>query len=211
MSQFENDMKKLHGDIFKTCDMIKSEGEKDNKKILDSLAALKDEITELQAKYVKNPPEEYAKDPLFGSYFFQMKDIIDTLSERVSRNDYNAAAMNCPGFCMTFIKMHSINGTIDLTDVMFMWYQQISMTNFMINAGNTKGASMNAKKLPDLYKMVLGQKDKKNSSGFDEEFKKLDDSYNKWIKAIEENNFKVAQAEAGTLNTIFPPVFKMSL
>ena len=191
--------------------MIKSKGAKDNAKILNSLAALKEEISKLQAEYVKNPPKEYVKDPLFASYFFQMKDVADILSERVSRNDYKAAVMNCSGFCKTFNKMHMINGTLDLTDVMFMWYSQISMTNFMINAGNTKGASMNAKKIPGLYKMVLAQKNKKNSSAFNEEFKKLDKSYQVWIKAVENNNFKDAQSEAKTFNSIFPLVFKSSL
>ncbi len=210
-SSFDKDMTKLHSDIFKSCGMIKSKGAKDNAKILNSLAALKEEITKLQTEYVKNPPKEYAKDPLFASYFFQMKDVADILSERVSRNDYKAAVMNCSGFCKTFNKMHMINGTLDLTDVMFMWYSQISMTNFMINAGNTKGASMNAKKIPGLYKMVLTQKSKKNSSAFNEEFKKLDKSYRVWIKAVENNNFKDAQSEAKTFNSIFPLVFKSSL
>ena len=210
-TSFDKDMTKLHGDIFKSCGMIKSKGAKDSEKILKSLAELKTEISTLQKKYVENTPEAYQKDPLFGSYFFQMKDVVDILSERVKRNDYKAAIMNCSGFCKTFNKMHMINGTLDLTDVMFMWNMQISMTNFMINAGNTKGASMSVKKIPALYNMVLAKKKKKNSKEFNKVFTNLDENYQSWIKAVESANYVDAEKYAKAFSAAFPMVFKQSL
>ncbi len=210
-TSFDKDMTKLHNDIFKSCGMIKSKEAKDNAKILKSLAGLKDEISALQKKYVKYTPKEYAKDPLFASYFFQLKDVADILSERVKRSDYKAAVMNCSGFCKTFNKMHMINGTLDLTDVMFMWNMQITMTNFMINAGNTKGAAMSAKKIPALHNMVIAKKEKKNSPEFNILFKSLDKNYQTWLKAVDNKNFKEAKKQAKTFNAAFPMVFKKSL
>ena len=210
-TSFDKDMTKLHGDIFKTCGMIKSKEAKDSKQIIKSLANLKQEISALQKEYVKNTPKEYAKDPLFGSYFYQMKDVVDILSERVKREDYKAATMNCSGFCKTFNKMHIINGTLDLTDVMFMWYSQISMTNFMINAGNTKGATMNVKKIPAIYKMVINQKNKKNNDEFNKQFESLDKTYQLWITAVETNNFEEVKKQAKIFGAAFSMVFKKSL
>lgn len=208
---FDKDMTKLHGDIFKTCGMIKSKDKKDSQQILKSLDSLKQEISTLQKEYVKNTPKEYAKDPMFGSYFYQMKDVADILSERVKREDYKAAIMNCSGFCKTFNKMHMINRTLDLTDVMFMWTMQVSMTNFMINAGNTKGAEMNVKKIPGIHKMVIAQKNKKNSDEFNKQFDSLDKTYQLWIKAVESKNFDEAQKQAKVFGAAFPMVFKNSL
>ncbi len=208
---FDKDMTKLHGDIFKSCGMIKSKKAKDNVKILKSLDGLKEEISSLQKLYVKNTPKEYAKDPMFASYFFQLKDVVDILSERVKRSDYKAAIMNCSGFCKTFNKMHMINGTLDLTDVMFMWNMQISITNFMINAGNTKGAIMNIKKIPAIYNMVIAKQKQKNDAEFNTEFIALDKSYQAWIKAVENQNFKESQKQAKAFNAAFPMVFKHSL
>ena len=210
-TSFDKDMTKLHSDIFSTCGMIKSKDAKDDAKILKSLAGLKTEISSLQNEYVKNTPEEYAKDPMFASYFFQLKDVVDILSERVARSDYKAAIMNCSGFCKTFNKMHMINGTLDLTDVMFMWNMQITMTNFMINAGNTKGASMSVKKIPAIYNMVIAQKTKKNNAEFNKEFSSLNSSYKAWLKAVNNNDYKKAQKEAKAFNAAFPMVFKQSL
>jgi len=210
-TSFDKDMTKLHGDIFKTCGMIKSKGIKDDVKILQSLGNLKTEISALQKKYIKNTPREYAKDPMFASYFFQLNDVANILSERVKRGDYKAAILNCSGFCKTFGKMHMINGTLDLTDVMFMWYSQISMTKFMINAGNTNGAMINAKKIPGLYNMVLAQKNKKNDGQFNKEFIPLDHAYQAWIKAVNRKDFNEASKLAKNIDAIFPMVFKLSL
>ena len=210
-SSFDKDMTKFHKDIFKTCGMIKSKEAKNSILILKSLAGLKAEIKSLEQKYAKNPPAEYAHDPMFASYFFQFTDVANILSERVKREDYKAAVLNCSGFCKTFNKMHMINGTLDLTDVMFMWYSQMSMTNFMINAGNTKGASMNAHKIPALYNMLIAQKNKKNSKEFNTQFADLDNLYQAWISAVNSKNFTEAQKQAKAFDALFPMVFKASL
>ena len=210
-TSFDKDMTKFHKDIFKTCGMIKSKGPKNGAAILESLNGLKNEISVLQEKYLNKKPEEYAKDPMFASYFFQFNDVVNILSERVKRSDYKAAVMNCAGFCKTFNKMHMINGTLDLTDVMFMWYSQIKITNFMINAGNTKGATMNVKKIPALYKMVIAQKNRKNSEEFNALFADLDKIYQAWLGAVNGKNFTDAQKQAKAFDALFPKVFKGSL
>ena len=210
-TSFDKDMTTLHKNIFKTCGMIKSKTGHDDAKTLKSLADLKDQINMLQKNYVKNIPKEYANDPLFGSYFYQLKDVVDILSERVARSDYKSATMNCSNFCKTFNKMHLINGTLDLTDVMFMWKMQMSLTNFMMDAHNYKGANHNVVKIPDIYKMVIGQKNKKNNADFNKQFEALDMSYQKWIKAVNAKDYKEALKEAKVFDGAFPMVFKNSL
>jgi hypothetical protein len=210
-STFDRDMTDLHSQIFKTCGIIKSKTKHNDKVTLKSLAELKDQITKLEKEYVNNPPKEYANDPLFGSYFYQLKDVVDILSERIKRGDYKSAIMNCSGFCKTFNKMHMINGTLDLTDAMFMWNMQITMTNYMINAKNYKGASMSVNKVPGLYKMVIGLKNKKNSADFNKQFAPLDAIYQKWLKAIQSKDYKASSEQAKAFSAAFPMIFKSSL
>ena len=210
-SSFEKDMTTLHKDVFKTCGMIKSKTGHDDAKTLESLAALKNEIGSLQKKYMAKRPENYANDPMFGFYFFKLKDVVDNLSERVKRSDYKSATMNCSQFCMTFNMMHTINGTLDLTDMMFMWKMQITMTNNMYNASNLKGADHNIKRIPKIYEKVEALKVKKGNTDFNKEFSKLEEQYKSWLKAFRSHDFELATKYYKEFDAAFPKVFKDSL
>ena len=141
-TNFETAMRNLHLKAVNTCGMVKSKNGHDKDKIVASFNELKSMAQEIQQKYTNNRPEGYEKDPLFASYFVQFSDIANHQIALVKEDNYKVATMNCSQFCMTFKKMHAINGTTDLTDAMFNWTMQMSMTMFMVNAGNLNGAQM---------------------------------------------------------------------
>lgn len=210
-SAFDKAMTDLHKTAINTCGMIKSKDKHDDAKVLKSLQNFKELAALDQKKFVKSPPPEYAKDPLLSSYFMELDDIINALTTRVEKGNYKAATMNCSRICMVFYKMHLFNGQLELTDMMFMWTMQITFTQNMVNAGNYKGAKANIQKVSMLYKKVLGMKEKKNSSEFNNEFKSIDKLYNSWVKAFTAGNYKEAANQFKEFNAAFAKVFKDSL
>jgi len=208
---FEEEMTTLHKNAIKTCGMIKAPGNHDNLKVLQALNNLKTEITTDEIKYVKNPPAEYAKNPLLKSYFEELDDIIDALKVRVQHNNYAKATMNCSRICMVFNKMHMNNGTLDLTDMMFSWNMQMTMTMNMLNAGNTDGAYKNLNKVNMVYNKMLMLKNKKNSEPFTANFVKVDKSYKEWKSAMDNKNVEEATKKFGSFNKIFGKAFILSL
>ncbi len=210
-SDFDKAQRNLHLSAVNTCGMIKSKTGHDQAKILQSLENLKTQVTIIQDKYVKNPPAEYAKDPLFASYFAQIKDVANTLETKVKNENYKGAVMNCSHFCMTFGKMHAINGTIDLTDMMFNWTMQISMTQFMIDAGNYQGAKQNMKKLPMIYNKVSALKLKNADANFNKSFENIDELYHSWLEAVKFEDYTKAKEIFKNFSGAFPKVFKQSI
>jgi len=208
---FEEEMTTLHTNAIKTCGMIKAPGNHDNVKVLRALNNLKTEIATDEAKYVKNPPAEYAQDPLLKSYFEELDDIMNALIERVKRNNYARATMNCSRICMVFNKMHMNNGTLDLTDMMFSWKMQMTMTMNMLNAGNTVGAYKNLHKVEMVYNKMLQLKNKKENDAFIAEFNKVNNLYKNWKKAMDNKNVDVAKSNFAQFNKIFGKAFMLSL
>jgi TolA-binding protein len=107
--------------------------------------------------------------------------------------------------------MHAINGTTDLTDVMFDWNMQISMTMFMVDAGNLNGAQMSIAKIPDAYKMAQKFVAKKADAEFDKSFAAIDTLYNEWVTAMNVKNYDKAKEVFKSFSASFPIVFKQSI
>jgi len=210
-NNFETAMRDLHLKAVNTCGMVKSQNGHDKDKIIASFNELKAMASEIQKNYVNNRPNGYANDPLFASYFVQLNDIANHQIALVGQENYVVATMNCPQFCMTFGKMHAINGTTDLTDVMFQWNMQMSMTMFMVNAGNMNGVQMSVTKVPEAYKMVLNFKNKKADAEFSRSFEKIDGLYNDWLTAMNAENYDKAKEVFTTFGASFPMVFKQSI
>jgi len=210
-SNFETAMRDLHLKAVNTCGMVKSKNGHDKDKIVASFNELKSMAKGIRKKYTKNRPERYEKDPLFASYFVQLIDIANHQIALVKEENYKVATMNCSQFCMTFKKMHTINGTTDLTDVMFNWTMEMSMTMFMVDAGNLKGAQMSVTKVPSAYKMVKKFVEKKADGEFDKSFATIDKLYNEWITAIKAKNYEKAKEVLKSFNASFPKVFKQSI
>ena len=210
-SNFETAMRDLHLKAVNTCGMVKSKNGHDKNKIIASFNELKSMAQEIQKKYTKNRPERYEKDPLFDSYFVQIIDIANHQIALVKEENYKVAKMNCSQFCMTFKKMHAINGTTDLTDVMFNWTMQISMTMFMVDAGNLNGAQMSLSRVPAAYKMVKKFVARKADGEFDKSFATIDKLYNEWFSAMKAKNYEKAKEVLKSFNASFPKVFKQSI
>ena len=210
-TSFETAMRNLHLKAVNTCGMVKSKNGHDKDKIVASFNELKSMAQDIQKKYTNNWPKGYEKDPLFASYFVQIMDIANHQIALVGKENYKVATMNCSQFCMTFRKMHAINGTTDLTDAMFNWTMQMSMTMFMINAGNFNGAQMSVAKVPAAYKMVQKFVAKKADGEFDKSFASIDTLYNEWITAMNAKNYDKAKEVFKSFNASFPKVFKLSI
>jgi len=208
---FQDEMTTLHKNAVKTCGMIKAPGNHDNVKVLKALNNLKTEIATNEAKYVKNPPAEYAKDPLLKSYFEELDDIVNALIERVKINNYARATMNCSRICMVFNKMHMNNNTFDLTDMMFSWKMQMTMTMNMLNAGNSVSAYKNLHKVDMAYNKMLQLKNTKNNDVFIAEFNKVDNLYKDWSSAMMSKNENVAKSNFAQFNKVFGKAFILSI
>lgn len=210
-SNFETAMRDLHLKAVNTCGMVKSQTGHDKEKIVASFNELKGMSKTIQETYTNNRPAGYEKDPMFASYFVQINDITDHQIALVEKENYQVATMNCSQFCMTFKKMHAINGTTDLTDVMFDLNMQMSMTMFMIDADNLKGAQMSFTKIPEAFQKVVAFKNKKADAEFNKSFEKIDALYNEWTKAMDAKDYTKAKEVFGAFSSAFPMVFKQSI
>lgn len=210
-NNFETSMRNAHLQAVNTCGMVKSKDGHDKDKIIASFNELKALVLDLQKNYVNNRPPSYTTDPLFESYFLQLNDIADHEIALVEKENYKVAAMNCSQFCMTFKKMRAINGTTNLTDVMFDLNMQLNMTMFMINADNLKGAQMSFTKIPEAYQKVVVFKNKKADAEFNKSFEKIDKLYHEWTQAMEAKDYTKVKKIFVDFSAAFPIVFKQSI
>lgn len=210
-SDFDAEMIMLHKNAIKNCGMIKSKGNHNTVKILQSLGQLKVEIKADETKYTKNPPKDYADDPLFKSYFEELDDIVDALITRVKKENYKRATMNCARICMVFNKMHMFNGKMDLTDFMFSWKLQMTMTMNMLNAGNENGAYQNMGRVKSMYTKVMAFIQKKDNPEFHKNFTAVNNVYKKWSEAMSTKDKEKAQKLFAEFNKLFPKPFVQSL
>ncbi len=210
-SDFEKDFSMLHKKAIMTCGLIKKPEMHQKSEMLKGLNDLGAELTTLQSNYLNHPPEEYARDPLWKTYFVEFNDVIDALQTRVEKENYKVAAMNCSRICMIYNKIHTINGRLDLTDKMFLWMSKVTMTTNMLNAANYTGANQSLMQAKMQYKSVIEAKKAKNNKEFNNEFEKIDKLYQNWLKEIENKNYKEAASSFNTFKAIFGKAFLMSL
>lgn len=187
---FEKDAAAWHKKAIMTCGMIKSPNP-DADLIIKNISQLESGINELQNKYIDNPPLEFAKDVNWNTYLLKLKENLIVVKERIAKQEYNKAQLFCPYFCTIFGKMHKINGTTDLTDIMFSWRMEIKNTTDMFNAGNILGAKQNITKVENLYQNLLKMKVTKKNQTFENLFKSIEQFYLAWINAIKINDSKI--------------------
>ncbi len=211
-SNFEKDFTAFHKKAIMTCGLIKKPEMHSKSEMLQGLKEFRTQLSELQKKYADNPPEDYSTDPLWKSYFMGFNDIIDALQTRVEKGNFKVAAMNCSRFCMLFDKIHTINGKLSLTDMMFRWMSQVTMTQNMVNAANYPDAVKNLKKVREIHKKVIEfKKTVKKSDEFNKAFGNIDDLYSKWFDALENQNYESATETFKKFTAAFGKVFLMSL
>ncbi len=184
---FEQEMGAWHKKAIQVCGAMKKEPV-DEMLIARDAAALVPEIAALLAKYRAAVPSAYAKDPNWPAYLVALNEYAAVIRERVEKKQYREALVFCPSICMTFGKMHKINGTIDLTDLMFAWRMEMHATTDMLVVGNRAGIEENLKVVEGLYHKILAFKKKKNDPTFNDLFKPADDAYAVWRKEIQDGD-----------------------
>ena len=211
-SDFEQELTSLHKKAIMTCGLIKKPETHKQSEMLQALDEFKMQVSGLQKKYADQQPAGYENDPLWKSYFMEFNDIIHALQTRVENGNYKAAAMNCSRFCMLFDKMHTVNGHVDLTDMMFRWFSQITMTTNMVNATNYEGAMNNLRQVKTLHKNVLElEKTSQRSDEFHAAFDQINTLYNQWIKALESRDYQLTSDTYKKFQAAFGKAFLMSL
>jgi len=206
---FDKEIAPWHKKATMQCGMIKAKPIQADK-ILSNLKELKEGLKAIESKYLDNPPKEYAKDPNWKSYFTTFEGNIEVLTFLMGEQKYAEAAVYCPTFCKTFGQMHKVNGTLDLTDVVFSWRMEMKNTNDMMLVGNVEGANKNSKVLEGIYNHVLAFKDKRNDKNFNELFPALQQAYLSWLKAFEQKDKEAMNTEMNKFMDAFPKPYMAS-
>jgi hypothetical protein len=202
-SSFDKEITPWHKKATMQCGMLKANPVNDVQ-ILKNLNELEAELKVLSAKYLDNPPAEYAKDVNWKSYFATLAENIVVVRERVEKKQFAQASIYCNTFCKTFGQMHKINGTSDLTDVVFSWRMELKNTSDMLVVGNKEGAKHNMEQLETIYKQVEAKKAQRNDNSLNEVFKPLEEAYSAWLKAEKAGNLEQINASLKQFMDIFP-------
>ncbi|MGK9476402.1 hypothetical protein [Melioribacter sp. OK-6-Me] len=160
-SEFDDEIAPWHKKAIVTCGMLKNMDTFEHEKFIKKLDELDAELKILAEKYLNNPPAEYAKDPLWKTYFEDLMDNTNVIRERAEKKQYRLAQKYCPYYCMTFGKMHRNNGRTDLTDLMFSWRAEIKNVMDMYLAGNVEGAKNHLEIVDVVYRKVKSYQQKK--------------------------------------------------
>ncbi len=182
-NSFDREIAPWHKKITMQCGMLKKQPV-NAEQILENLNQLESELKVFTDKYLDNPPQEYAKDPNWKSYFQTLADHIVVVKERVEKKQFDKASIYCPNFCKLFGHIHKINGTTDFTDIVFSWRMEVKNTNDMFIVSNVNGVKTNLVVVENIYKQVIKYKSMRNDKNIDSIFKPLEDDYLTWLNAI---------------------------
>ena len=100
---------------------------------------------------------------------------------------------------------------MDLTDLMFSWKMQMTLTMNMLNAGNENGAYQNMERVKSMYAKVIALKQKKDNPEFQKHFTAVQTIYQKWSSAMDKKDKSKAKMLFADFNKVFPKAFVMSL
>jgi TolA-binding protein len=206
-SSFDRDVRPWHKKATLTCGMMRDMKTFDPAKMLSNLNELEKELQPLAAKYATAPPPEYARDPLWSTYFEDLADNITIVRERVERKEYRLAQKYCGQFCMTFGKMHKTNGRVTLTDMLFSLRMEVKNAMDMVNAGNIQGAKSHVSTLAKLHENIEQQIRQSNTTALAELQKPLMDAYDQWITAVNAGDSRNAESSFTTFMSEFPKLY----
>jgi hypothetical protein len=202
-SSFDKEITPWHKLATMQCGMLKA-NPVNAEQILKNLDELTSGLKVFTDKYLDNPPAEYAKDVNWKSYLQTLAENIVVVRERVEKKQFAQASIYCSTFCKTFGQMHKINGTMDLTDVVFSWRMELKNTSDMFTVGNTAGANQNLSIVEGIYKQVMAKKAQRNDNALNETFKPLDEAYAAWLKAAKAGNKETMNAALQKFMDGFP-------
>jgi len=210
-ASFEKDVAAWHKKAVMTCGMLRDIKSLDPQKMLNNLNELSVDLKILQEKYANNPPSEYAKDPLWKTYFEDLEDNLLIIKERVEKKKYRLAQNYCGNFCRIFGRMHKNNGLIDLTDLMFSLRAEIRSAMDMYNAGNIAGVKESLPMIKNLLNKVDEKAKAFKNKNFGESYEPLKSSVMKWVEALDKGDSKSVMESFNSFMTDFPKPYGMTL
>lgn len=207
-SAFDKEASGFHKKAVMTCGTMKAANPTEQQ-VSNVISAAATELESLTQKFKNNPPAEYKNDPLWASYFDDFADNLTLVKTLAAQKDYKIAAKYCSTFCQIFGRMHRNNGTVDLTDMLFVINMQMKLATDMANAGNIKLAKENGV----MIKKMLEQTNEKvkHTENFAPQFASINKTADEWIKAIESGDSKAANSLYTTFSTDFPKPFIASM
>ena len=208
---FDEEIAPWHKKAVMTCGMLRDMKTFDPQKMLNNLAELSSKLKVLQNKYADNPPQEYANDPQWKTYFEDLADNIVIVKERIEKKQYRLVQNYCGNFCRIFGRMHKNNGLTDLTDLMFSLRAEIRGAMDMYNARNFGGAKESLPMVKNLLNKVDGKAKLFENKNFEEVYEPLKSSVTKWIEAVEKNDSKSVMENFNLFMNIFPKPYRMTL
>ena len=208
---FDEEIAPWHKKAVMTCGMLRDMKTFDQQKMLNNLNQLSTELKTIQEKYAKNPPAQYANDPLWKSYFEDLEDNIAIVKERVEKTQYRLVQNYCGNFCRIFGRMHKNNGLTDLTDMMFSLRAEIRGAMDMYNARNFEGAKESLTMIKNLLNKVNGKAKAYENKNFEEAYEPLKSSVTIWIEAVEKNDSKSVMENFNLFMNSFPKPYGMTL
>jgi hypothetical protein len=210
-SAFDKEAAPWHKKAVMTCGMLRNLDTFEAQKMLGNLQELQVELEQLAAKYASNPPQEYAADPLWKTYFENLADNIVIVRERVEKKQYRLAQMYCGNFCKIFGAMHENNGRTDLTDLLFSWRGAIRSAMDVFNTGNHAGVKKHLDMATNLYNQVTVRIGKNTDSGFGPLFAPVKSAFEKWQTAVAQGNKETAREQFNIFMETFPKPYLSTL
>jgi hypothetical protein len=208
---FDEEIAPWHKKAVITCGMLRNMDSFDQQKFLKNLDELEAELKVISEKYMNTPPAEYAKDPLWKTYFEDLTDNIVIVKERVEKKQYRLVQNYCGNFCRIFGKMHKNNGLTDLTDLMFSLRAEIRSVMDMFNAQNYKGAKENLNMVKNLLNKVVEKVKVRNNKEFNALFDPLKSAAENWIDAIGKDNKQAVIENFNNFMSAFPKPYSVTL
>jgi len=139
---FDKELSGLRKNIIGMCAQLQAGQPKESpEQLLKEIDAITSGWDALGAAYKDAPPELYAKDPAWKSYFAEADDNFRIMRDKTEKKDYKRAMQFCGMNCALFVKIHQVNGVSTITDKMFSLRQNLKLVQGMTAAGNWGGAN----------------------------------------------------------------------
>jgi len=138
---FDSEVSVLRKNIIAMCAQLQAGQPKESQEqLLKDIDTIISRWKDITTAYRNNPPNEYAKDPAWKSYFDEALDNFQIMRQKTEQKDYKRAMQFCGFNCALFVKIHQVNGRSTLTDKLFTLRQNVRLAVAMAKAENWTGA-----------------------------------------------------------------------
>ena len=207
---FEKDIVSWHKKAVMTCGALKK-SPVNEQMVLKNIKELQSEIAKISKKYLTNVPKAYKNDANWPGYLTALTEYVTVIGERIEKKQYPKASVFCPNICMTFGKMHKINGKTDITDVMFAWRMEMKKTTEMVSAKNFKDAKNNIAAVENHFRKLKEMIKKNKNPEFEKLFNPLEKIYSEWINVNKTKKWDKVPFVFGRFLKTFPRSYLYTL